>query len=261
VREPDRQLAGRVALVTGASGGIGRACAVDLALSGAAVALVSRDVEATRATAGEVESAGGDSVVLECDVRDEEQIREVIAGAVEAFGRLDVVVNNDGVGRGVGTADEDSEGWQDVLATNLTAPFLLVRHALEQLERSPGGAVVNIGSVLGVVTQRDATAYCASKAGLHQLTRQMAMDLAPRGIRVNCVAPGYIRTELFRRSNPPERQERLGEVHALGRVGEPEEVARAVTFLSSDAASFITGACLMVDGGLTAQYGFELLAG
>jgi NAD(P)-dependent dehydrogenase (short-subunit alcohol dehydrogenase family) len=128
------------------------------------------------------------------------------------------------------------------------------------LERSSGPAVVNIGSVLGVVAQRGATAYCASKAGLHQLTRQMAMDLAPRGIRVNCVAPGYIRTELFRRSNPPARQSRLAELHALGRVGEPGEVARTVTFLASDAASFVTGACLMVDGGLTAQYGFELLA-
>lgn len=260
MREPDRQLAGRVALVTGASGGIGRACAVDLALSGAAVALVSRDVEATRTTAREVEAAGGDSVVLECDVRDEDQIRSAIAGAVDAFGRLDIVVNNAGVGRGVGTAEEDSEGWQDVMATNLTAPFLLVRHAVEHLERASTGAVVNIGSVLAVVAQRGATAYCASKAGLHQLTRQMAMDLAPRGIRVNCVAPGYIRTDLFERSNPPARQARLGELHALGRVGEPEEVARTVTFLASDAASFVTGACLMVDGGLTAQFGFELLA-
>jgi NAD(P)-dependent dehydrogenase (short-subunit alcohol dehydrogenase family) len=259
VREPDSQLAGRVALVTGASGGIGRACAVDLALSGADVALVSRDVDSTLQTARGVETAGRRSVVLECDVRHEDQIRAAVEGALEAFGRLDAVVNNAGVGRGVGTAEEDAEGWQDVLATNLTAPFLFVRHAVEALERSPGGAVVNIGSVLGVVAQRAATAYCASKAGLHQLTRQMAMDLAPRGIRVNCVAPGYIRTELFRRSNSPARQERLGEVHALGRVGEPEEVARAVTFLSSDAASFITGACLMVDGGLTVQYGFELL--
>jgi NAD(P)-dependent dehydrogenase (short-subunit alcohol dehydrogenase family) len=259
VREPDRQLAGRVALVTGASGGIGRACAVDLALSGADVALVSRDVESTLTTAREVEAAGGGSVVLGCDVRDEDRIRAAVEGALEAFGRLDVVVNNAGIGRGVGTAEEDLDGWQDVLATNLTAPFLFVRHAVEALEGSPGGAVVNIGSVLGVVAQREATAYCASKAGLHQLTRQMAMDLAPRGIRVNCVAPGYIRTELFRRSNSPARQARLGDVHALGRVGEPEEVARAVTFLSSDAASFITGACLMVDGGLTVQYGFELL--
>ena len=259
MRPPDRQLAGRIALVTGASRGIGRACAVDLALSGAGVALVSRDLDATRKTAELVEAAGGESVVVACDVRDEDQIVAAIAGAVDTFGRLDVVVNNAGVGRGVGADEEDLEGWQDVMAANLTGPFLLVRHAVEQLERSSAGAVVNIGSVLAVVAQRGATAYCASKAGLHQLTRQMAMDLAPRGIRVNCVAPGYIRTELFTRSNPPARQARLGELHALGRVGEPEEVARAVTFLSSDAASFITGACLMVDGGLTAQYGFELL--
>jgi NAD(P)-dependent dehydrogenase (short-subunit alcohol dehydrogenase family) len=245
----------RVALVTGASRGIGRAIAVDLARNQAFVAAASRDVSATEGTLAGIASEGGRAAFFEADLRHEEAIVDLIERVIADLGRLDVLVNNAGVSRLEGAASESLEGWNEVLTTNLTAPFLLVRHAADHLKGAGSGAVVNVGSVLGVVAMREASAYCAAKAALHHLTQQQALDLAPWNVRVNCVAPGFIRTEMYEGGHPPERKVKIAELHALGRVGDPEEVARAVTFLASDAASFITGACLLVDGGLTAQFG------
>jgi NAD(P)-dependent dehydrogenase (short-subunit alcohol dehydrogenase family) len=164
-------------------------------------------------------------------------------------------VNNAGIARLEGPESETRAGWDDVIATNLTAAFLLVRLSLEHLKRSPAGAIVNIGSVLGEVVMPDALAYAAAKAGLHHLTRQLAVDLASSGIRANCVVPGFVRTDMYELAHSPERKSRIEQVHALGRVGEPEEIARVVTFLISDDASFVTGACVPADGGLIAQFG------
>jgi 3-oxoacyl-[acyl-carrier protein] reductase len=253
--ETSSSLQGRVALVTGASRGIGRACALDLARHGARIAALGRDRDALDETLRQIGELGSDGFPIEADVRDEEQIVRSVALTADRLGGIDVIVNNAGIGRGAGTAEEDSAGFEDVLRINMTAPFLFVHHALAHLERSAGGSVINIGSVLGMVAAPGMTSYVAAKGGLHHLTRQMALDLAPRGVRVNTVAPGYVQTDLFDATNTPEQKVKIARLHALGRVGRPEEIAAAVTFLASDAASFVTGACLAVDGGLTCQYG------
>jgi len=240
--------------VTGAGRGIGRAIALDLAAQGARVACVGRDAARLEDVAAEIRSGAGDAVAVVADLADRAAVADAVAQAERALGDLAILVNNAAVAYLAGAADADT-GWDETLAINLTAPFLLVQHALAGLERSGHGAVVNLGSINGVVTMRRLAAYSAAKGGLHHLTRQLALDLAPRGVRVNCVVPGFIRTDMFETSHGPERQAHIARLHALGRVGTPQEVAAAVTWLASDRASFVTGACLNVDGALTTQFG------
>jgi NAD(P)-dependent dehydrogenase (short-subunit alcohol dehydrogenase family) len=254
---PSLDLTGRVAVVTGASRGIGRAIVLDLAERGATVACASRDTTEARRVAREISDGGAVAAAFAVDVRNEDSILALRDGVVERFGQVDILVNNAGIAVLEGAMNGTAQAWRDVLETNLTGAYLGTLHLAGELGRSGRGAVVNIGSINGVVAMKQLSAYCASKGGLHHLTRQMALDLAGQGVRVNCVAPGFVATDMYETSHSEERKDWIARLHALGRVGRADEIACAVSFLCSDLASFVTGATLLVDGGLTAQFGLD----
>lgn len=247
-------LEGRRAIVTGAASGIGRATAVLLAREGAAV--VAADVD--EAGVGEVVAAivaeGGRAAGVRCDVTVEADCRRLVEAAVAAFGGLDTVVNSAGIIRRASVVDTPEEEWDRVMAVNVKAVYLLGRHAIPEMARGGGGAVVNIGSGWGLKGGPRAASYCASKGAVVNLTRAMAIDHGPQGIRVNCVCPGDTDTPLLR-----SEAAQLGEDVAaflassaerpIRRLGTPEDTARAVLYLASDAASWVTGTTLVVDGG------------
>jgi NAD(P)-dependent dehydrogenase (short-subunit alcohol dehydrogenase family) len=251
------QLSGKVAFITGGGTGIGRACALAFAREGALVAVAGRRKEPLDKVADEIAAAGGKSLALSCDVTERSSVEGALARAEKHFGRLDTIVNNAGavvVATVEHTSDED---WNHVLAVNLTGTFFVSRAALVPLRRAGGGSIVNIGSALGLVARKDRAAYCAAKTGVSGLTRAMALDHAHEKIRVNCICPTLVATELgmesiHRAGNAEaEIQKRIAEI-PIGRLGKPEDVAAMAVYLASEDASWVTGASFPLDGGLTA---------
>jgi NAD(P)-dependent dehydrogenase (short-subunit alcohol dehydrogenase family) len=248
------RLQDKVALVTGGASGIGAATARLFAAEGAAVAVVDLDQAGAQAVARQIDAAGGRAIFVRCDVSRAAHCRRAVEQTVDEWGGLDILFNNAGVIRRADVLDTTEAEWDRVMNVNVRSVFLMCKYALPVMIGRGGGAIVNAGSGWGLVGGRDAAAYCASKAAVVNLTRALALDHGPQGIRVNCVCPGDTDTGMLR-----NEARQLGESEQafmadaadrpLGRVGRPEEIAQAVLYLVSDAASFVTGTTLVVDGG------------
>ncbi|MGB8481086.1 MAG: 3-oxoacyl-[acyl-carrier-protein] reductase [Acidobacteriaceae bacterium] len=242
-------LHGRVALITGASQGIGRACAVALAKAGAQVALAARNTAKLAEVAAEIEAAGGKALPFEMDLASEDSIQAATKAVVAQYGKIEILVNNGGITRDNLMLRMKLADWNAVLQTNLTGAFLLTQAVSSSMLKARWGRIINISSVVGETGQAGQANYAASKAGLIGLTMSLARELASRNITVNAVAPGYISTPMTDVLNDQQRSAMLTQI-PLDRAGTPEDVASAVVFLASDQASYITGHVLDVNGGM-----------
>lgn len=248
------RLAGKVAIVTGGGGGIGRATAAAFAAEGAKVVVVDINPDAAQATVDQVTAAGGTALAAPADVSAEADIKRVVADTVEAFGTVDVVFNNAGIIRRTTVEDITVEEWDRVFAVNVRAIYLMCREVVPIMAAAGGGSIINTGSGWGLKGGGRAVSYCASKGAVVNLTRALAIDHGPQGIRVNSVNPGDVNTDMLRNEASQLRQDAqsfLAEAadRPLGRMGEASEIAAAVVWLASDEASYVTGSALSVDGG------------
>lgn len=242
-------LQGQIAIVTGASQGLGRAVAVALGQNGAHVVCVARNAEKLAATVAEIEAAGGTGEALACDVTDRKAAAAAIEATNEKHGRLDILVNNAGITRDKLMRGMSDEEWDDVIATNLTSCFVCCRAAAGIMRRKKHGRIINMASISGLIGNPGQANYSASKAGMIGMTRTMSKELVSRGVTVNAVAPGFIASEMTAELGDVVMEEVKKRIPAK-RVGQPEDVAAAVLFLASGDASYISGQTIVVDGGM-----------
>jgi 3-oxoacyl-[acyl-carrier protein] reductase len=242
-------LQGRVALVTGASQGIGEACARKFAAAGATVALAARSQEKLNALAEQIKASGGQAATFPVDVADEEQVKAAIKAAIAQFGKIDILINNAGITRDQLVMRMKRADWDAVINTNLTSAYLCTQQVMSSMLRQKWGRIINITSVFGQMGQAGQANYAASKAGLVGLTMAIAREVASRNITCNAVAPGFIETGMTAVLSDEFKQNAVTMI-PLGRVGTPDDVAHAVRFLASEEASYITGHVLSVNGGM-----------
>ncbi len=244
-------LSGKTALVSGASRGIGRAIAVELAGAGAAVVVNYRTgAEAAEAVVGEIEAAGGRATAVQADVSAAADVERLVKASTDAYGSLDILVNNAGITRDNLLLRMKDEEWEAVLSTNLRAAYLLTKAVLRPMMRARWGRIVSITSVVGLTGNAGQANYAAAKAGLIGFTRSVAREMAARCITANAVAPGFIETDMVAGLGAELRENVLKQI-PLGRLGNPRDVAQVVAFLASDAAAYVTGQTIAVDGGMT----------
>ena len=244
------KLEGKVAIVTGAGRGIGAAIARTLAGEGAHVVVnYSRSAEAAAQVVTEIEAAGGTALALQADVAVPEQVEALVKTTLEQFGRVDILINNDGITRDKLILRMSVEDWDTVLNTNLRGAFLCAKAVASPMLKQRSGAIVNVGSVIGKVGQGGQTNYSASKAGLIGLTKSLAKELGSRNVRVNAVAPGFIESDMTETLKPEFREAVLKQI-PLGRLGSGDDVARVVAFLCSEDAAYVQGEVISIDGGL-----------
>lgn len=253
------QFAGKVALVTGGASGIGRATALAFAREGAKVVVADVSAEGGEETVHQIRAAGGDAMFVRTDVSNSADVQNMVKVTVDTFGRLDYAFNNAGIeGALAPTADYPEEVWHRVIGTNLGGVFRCMKYEIPQMIKQGGGAIVNNASVLGLVGFANAPAYTAAKHGVVGLTKVTAVEYAQSGIRINAVCPGFIETPMVMERGVAagknrEVYEQIAALSAMKRMGKPEEIAAAVIWLCSDAASYVTGTALTVDGAYTAQ--------
>jgi len=250
---------GKTALIAGGTSGIGLAAAEQFVQQGAAVVVAGRSFDNGEAAVGSLVELGGKAMFVRTDVHDEAQVKNLVDQTLSAFGRLDIVVNSAGVMNRIPLTELEQPDWDLVLDTNLRGVYLVCKHALPPMIQQGRGAVVNVASYLGAFGARETSpAYGASKAGVVALTRSLALQAGPEGVRVNAVCPAFVVTppneHIIRSAPDPVAKEReIARPYPLGRLGRPKDIAAAILFLASDEAAWITGASLLVDGGLTAR--------
>lgn len=249
--------AGRVAIVTGAGRGMGRAVASRLAAGGAKLVVNDLDADSAEGTAGALREAGAEALATPGDVTSSADVARMVASALGHFGRIDVLVNNAGYGFAATVEETTEEAWDGIVAVNLKGVYLGCKYVIPIMRRQGGGVILNTASVVAMVGIANRAAYCATKGGVAALTRAMAVDHAKDGIRINAIGPGTVETPYFtdifaESDNPDELRKSLEGRQIVNRLGRPEEIAQAMLFLASDESSFVTGSLMLVDGGMSA---------
>ena len=255
------RLESKVALITGGASGIGRACAEMFAREGARVAVSDISLERAQATTQFITSNGGDAIAISGDVSVGDDAQNMVSATVEKFGKLDVLVNSAGVSarNAMPKGSSPEEVWDKVIDVNLKGTYMVSWHAMPEMAKSGGGSIINLSSIMGLVGYPVGMGggfnpYNPSKGGVLQFTRNLAIDSASKNVRVNCICPGYVETDLTSAlTKDAEALSRLETLHPIGRLGQPEEIAYAALYLASDESGFVTGTPLVVDGGYTAQ--------
>ena len=252
---PEFSLDGRIAFVTGGGRGLGRAGALALAQAGAHVALVSRTRSQLEETAAMVERLGRRALVVTADIRNSQQIDDAVQRTVDTFGRIDILFNNAGTNVRKPVVEMTDEDWHTIMETNAKGIFMVARAVARRMITQKSGTIINMSSMAAVSPERDKVVYASSKGAVSQFTKGLALELAPYGITVNAIAPGYMMTPLVKGyiEADAERYRRILGRIALGRIGQPEEIGGALVFLASAAARYMTGSTITIDGGWTAS--------
>lgn len=249
-----KSLENKVAIITGAASGIGKAAAMLFAKEGAKVVVSDIQEELGKSVVNEIKVSGGDAIFFKADISKPEENEALVNAAIEHFGKLDISVNNAGIGGPLAmTADYPLDSWQKVIDINLSGVFYGMHFQIPAMEKNGGGVIVNIASILGMVGTRFSPAYVAAKHGVVGLTKATALEYAPKNIRVNSIGPGYILTPLLTNALDDETMKQLEGLHPIGRLGTSEEVAELILWLASSKSSFVTGSYYPVDGGYLAQ--------